>query len=826
MFYTVTKKENRPVYRTEQKEFTGSVVKNNLPQMNDSLFDELLAINEDGFVGSIPRTRVYWERDFSTIEQLKTVYDYKYGMTSKNDNAFASSKIYNQDGFTGTLYRQSVQYETYQEAIYKTVSKSFTKTSSVKNVPSQNNSLFSSSMTINEGGYSGSIPRTSVTWKEVWSGTRKSPTITQKVEMKSNSSNPNYSGTTVTVYYYDPASGKTITGTIPYKSKTLKRTEQVENRVRETTSGTFHWMSNDPVTYLWGKWNDPKPHKPSSYYGDAPGTGWVCYDAEWISALKGPLDPPWLSSSGIPNKYAKKVRAYYERYITTITTTYVFEVVYEGTLNLPSVLTGYDGTATYSGTLSKQVLDRYEDRYNGTATYAGIITKTVEDGYKGTAHYSGVLSKEVVDHYEDVPVEWEADAVYEGTLSYDRFDGYKGTAIYVGPVSKKVFKEYRGTATYSGELSKQIVDYYVDIPIEWKARVLYEGYTNKPPQASFTMKDVAVTGEKVKVVNTSSDPDGSIAAVKWTITRSGSGTVEGYIDDLMNGGGEVIFTQPGSYIVKVEVTDNDGEKDTASREIMVYESKNVPPVASFEVSPNPVYSDEVIQYVDTSYDPDGIGIETVIWTIVRPDGREFTYSNELPPRIFDLVGWEEGIYRIRLKVKDKGFSEDIGGTKVEYPGLWSEEVEKVLVVKTSLQLKRAFIEKMVNAPAGAILPAHLPVSSPIPIKVGYEMTLVLDTKGADEAEIRFYAGGTRLDVYNEEREKVPYLVIDNMKDLQKVRFYLDSSVPKGTIIDMKIILKKDYPDGTQKILTDTYFGWQFAKVVGSAKEDGNINLTS
>jgi hypothetical protein len=819
--YIVTRTENRPVYRTVQKTFEAMTMKNNVPTKDDSVFDDQFEINNDGFIGFIPRTKVLWERDYSTINQHKVVYDYRYGMTSKNDNAFVSSKTYNQDGFTGTLQRQSVEYEVYQVAIYRTESKKFTKYSYVYNVSSKNNGLFSSSKTVNENGYLGSIPRTSVSWKEVWSGTRKSPTITHKVEKTSTSSNPNYSGTTVTVSYYDPASGKTITGTIPYKSKTLKKTNQTESTVRETTDGTFHWMSNSSVTYLWGKWSDSKPRKPSSYYGTAPGTGWTCYDAVWISALKGPLDPPWISSSGIPNKYAKKVRAYYERYVTTYTTTYVFEVEYEGKLDLPSVVTGYDGTATYSGSLSKLVFDHYENRYNGTATYAGIISKTVEDGWKGTAVYSGTLLKEVLDRYEDVPVEWEANAVYEGNLKYDRFDGYKGTAVYTGQVSKDVVKEFRGTATYKGELSKQVVDHYVDTPIEWRAFVLYEGYVNKPPDASFNMKEYAVTGEPVVIDNTSSDADGTIRDVRWSISPT-----TGHAGDLTLTGGTVVFMQPGDYTVTLEVTDNDNAKSVALKTIRVYANRNNPPVASFKLLPNPAYSDEVIHYDNTSYDPDGRGLETVVWTIVRPDGRAYTYTDTTPPRIFDLVGWEEGQYKVKLKVKDKGFSETIDGRTVTYPGMWSDEVEKTLVVKTSLQLKGVFIEKIVNPPEGTTLPVQLPVDSPVSIKAGYEITLAMETKGADEAEIRFYTNGTRLDVYNEDKEKVPYLVINEPEELQKIRFYLDSSVPKGTVVDMKIILRRNLPDGTRKILTDTYFGWQFARVVGSAKEDGNVNLTN
>lgn len=176
-------------------------------------------------------------------------------------------------------------------------------------------------------------------------------------------------------------------------------------------------------------------------------------------------------------------------------------------------------------------------------------------------------------------------------------------------------------------------------------------------------------------------------------------------------------------------------------------------------------------------------------------------------------------------MQDYGFSEVIDGKTVTYPAKWSEEVEKILVVKTSLQLQSVVVSDMVNPPQETKLPVQLPVVSPIKIKAGYKITLTMDSIGAYEAEIRFYANGSRIDVYNDSG-KQPYLMFNPLSNKQQITFYLDNETPKGTVLDMKITLKKNMPDGTVKTLIDNSTGWNFAQIVGSAKEDGDINLTN
>lgn len=817
--YTVTKTKQEPVYRTVNQNFIKTIEKRNVPSQDNTIFDNQFLVKEDGFNDYIPRTRIDWEKDYSTIKEQRTVYDVKSGLNSKDDSQFPSTKTYNMDGFTGILERKSVVYETYYVPVYRTETKQFTKIRTESGLSSKDESKFPDKIYINEDGYQGYISRTGINWVEKWEKNRK-VLVEIYVDYRSDKLNPDYSNEKQYVYAVDPVTGQIFFGWINYAGISYVGSTQVKEEKEEEDTGRFHWMSNSSVYYAHGRWDDPVPHNPSSYYGKKGGTGWYAVSSKWISEVKYKDNPPWQADNGQQYLYAKQVQTLYKRVVTTYKTEYIYRVTFRGYINLPDLPLGYDGEATYSGTLEKQVVDHYDTKYEGTATYSGEVSKTVENGYKGTATYSGNLSKEVIDHYEEIPIEWEAAALYEGELTHTYIKEYKGTATYSGTVYKSVVTGYEGTALYQGNLSKQVLDHYEDVPIEWTASVLYEGYVNKPPVVSFDIQAFALIGEQVQVTNKSSDPDGTIKNVKWTVSPTGSHT-----GNLGTNGGTITFTKAGTYTVSLEVTDNDNVVRSTSKTITVYDDKNNLPVASFTIQPNPALGDDVINYINSSYDPDGKGIQTVVWTVVKPDGSSQTYTNTLPPRVFDAAGWEPGTYKVRLKVQDYGFSETIAGRTVTYPAKWSEEVEKILVVNSSLQVQSVIISDVVNPPKDTTLPVNLPVVSPVKVKAGYKITLILNTVGADQAELRFYSNGSRIDVHTDSG-KQQSLVYNPVAGSQQVVFWFDNDMAKGSVVDMKIILTKTMPDGTVKTLVDNLIGWNFMQIVGSAKEDGDINLTN
>jgi len=119
---------------------------------------------------------------------------------------------------------------------------------------------------------------------------------------------------------------------------------------------------------------------------------------------------------------------------------------------------------------------------------------------------------------------------------------------------------------------------------------------NRPPVADFTESAETVdTGEDIRFNATKSyDPDGRIVSYFWDF------------GDETNATGVTAthsYTDNGTYMVTLTVTDNNGATDTASATKIV---GNRPPVALFTESAETVSTGETITFnADDSYDPDG-----------------------------------------------------------------------------------------------------------------------------------------------------------------------------------------------------------------------------
>ncbi|HVM46148.1 MAG TPA: PKD domain-containing protein [Candidatus Thermoplasmatota archaeon] len=90
------------------------------------------------------------------------------------------------------------------------------------------------------------------------------------------------------------------------------------------------------------------------------------------------------------------------------------------------------------------------------------------------------------------------------------------------------------------------------------------------------------------------------------------------------------FTRPGSYDVKLTVTDNDLKSSNITRTVVV---RNSEPVADFDFSPKIVNTDTMVAFTDHSYDADGT---LVNWTWEFGDGG-FSYSRH-PTHRFTKAG--------------------------------------------------------------------------------------------------------------------------------------------------------------------------------------------
>jgi PKD repeat protein len=87
---------------------------------------------------------------------------------------------------------------------------------------------------------------------------------------------------------------------------------------------------------------------------------------------------------------------------------------------------------------------------------------------------------------------------------------------------------------------------------------------NRPPLASFMFAPAApVAGDPVTVTSTSVDPDGPLTALQWDLDG------DGRFDDAAGITAAVTYPTPGTYTVRLLVTDRDGASSTALQTVAV-----------------------------------------------------------------------------------------------------------------------------------------------------------------------------------------------------------------------------------------------------------------
>ncbi|MFQ5711223.1 MAG: PKD domain-containing protein [Candidatus Geothermarchaeales archaeon] len=155
---------------------------------------------------------------------------------------------------------------------------------------------------------------------------------------------------------------------------------------------------------------------------------------------------------------------------------------------------------------------------------------------------------------------------------------------------------------------------------------------NIEPDASFAYSPEKPTDlDDVKFMDQSNDPDGAIASWLWDFGDGSTSTDQNpthkYADD-------------GAYTAVLKVTDDDGASSTYSKTITV---TNVPPIAEFTYSPEKPTSQDDIQFVDKSSDPDG-NIASYEW-----DFGDGTISTEQNPKHRFR---KDGTYTVKLTVTD------------------------------------------------------------------------------------------------------------------------------------------------------------------------------
>ena len=157
--------------------------------------------------------------------------------------------------------------------------------------------------------------------------------------------------------------------------------------------------------------------------------------------------------------------------------------------------------------------------------------------------------------------------------------------------------------------------------------------TNEDPAAVFTPPATPYAGVTAGFTDTSSDTDGTVVSWSWDFGDGGVST---------DRNPEHVYAAPGTYTVRLTVTDDDGATDSTTRSVEVVVPPPIPPVASFAPPANP-RAGQSAAFVNQSTDVDGT-IVSHDWDF--GDGESSTDAN--PTHVYN----EPGEYTATLTVTD------------------------------------------------------------------------------------------------------------------------------------------------------------------------------
>ncbi len=160
---------------------------------------------------------------------------------------------------------------------------------------------------------------------------------------------------------------------------------------------------------------------------------------------------------------------------------------------------------------------------------------------------------------------------------------------------------------------------------------------NVAPTAAFSISPAeAYTGDPITFdASDSSDPDGEIVKYEWDFAGDGEFEESTSSTRITHS-----FVDDGTYIVKLRVSDDDGDTAEATGTIVI---ENRAPEAGFEFKPEEPTDIDVIQFTDLSRDPDG---QIVEWLWDFGDGA--TSGKQNPAHRYQ----DDGAYVVKLTVTD------------------------------------------------------------------------------------------------------------------------------------------------------------------------------
>ena len=175
--------------------------------------------------------------------------------------------------------------------------------------------------------------------------------------------------------------------------------------------------------------------------------------------------------------------------------------------------------------------------------------------------------------------------------------------------------------------------------------------TNRAPTANFTISPAsAPTGDVVNFASTSTDPDGTITLYEWDTDGD---AIADYDGDKRSVAARP-FATPGTYPIRLRVTDNNGAQATLSKTVTI---TNRPPVASFTISPETIVEGDTVTLTSTATDPDG-KIASQGWDLDN-DG---AYDDATAATASFTAG-APGAYTVGLRVvDDRGIAREVKQT--------------------------------------------------------------------------------------------------------------------------------------------------------------------
>ena len=322
-------------------------------------------------------------------------------------------------------------------------------------------------------------------------------------------------------------------------------------------------------------------------------------------------------------------------------------------------------TASQSGTYTarmKGVGSRKLEIYN---LYQGLSPAIAASSILAPANVAEVIAVGAIDHtrYATGPQESYSsqgptndgrpkpdlcapDNVSTGTAPYTTFPGTSGAAPHASAAAALLLSQ---EATLSEPalrgrlLSNTVAMGNANVFGRGRLALQPPAAPNQAPAALFVYSPPApqVGASVVFNASGSSDPDGSIVSFGWEFGdgTTGSGMSTSHA-----------FSSPGSFLVRLTVTDDDGASDSTEQAITVGEAPNQPPIAMFTASPSSASPGAMVSFdASGSHDPDG-GIVSLSWAF----GDGGSGSGVRVQHAFATPG----TYTVRLAVTDNGGATD------------------------------------------------------------------------------------------------------------------------------------------------------------------------